>query len=97
MSKLIIKPLAEIDATNAANWYNDKREGLGEEFLLALEAKIYAIQRNPNQFQVIYKGIRRALTERFPYGIFYICENETICILAIIHSSRNPKSWNKIR
>ena len=75
MHKLIIKPFAELDATDAANWYNDKREGLGDEFLLALDAKINAIQRNPNQFQLVYKNIRRALTERFPYGIFYIVKN----------------------
>jgi toxin ParE1/3/4 len=97
MFKLIIKPFAESDASNAANWYNDQRDGLGEEFLLTLDAKISAIQRNPNQFQIIYKGIRRALTERFPYGIFYTIEHETITILAIIHSSRSPKSWKRIK
>lgn len=32
MLKLIIKPLAELDATDAAIWYNDKHEGLGSEF-----------------------------------------------------------------
>jgi len=70
ISSLIIKPLAELDAKNAANWYNVQRGGLGDEFLLALEAKINAIQRNPKQFQVVHRGIRRALTDRFPYGIF---------------------------
>jgi hypothetical protein len=43
MHKLVIKPFAELDATDAANWYNRKRDGLGNEFLLALEAKINAI------------------------------------------------------
>ncbi|WP_262487041.1 hypothetical protein [Geofilum rubicundum] len=40
MYKLIIKPFAEEDAKDAANWYNEKREGLGNEFLLALEAAL---------------------------------------------------------
>ena len=97
MYKLIIKPTAELDALNAANWYNDKLDGLGNEFLLALDAKINAIQRNPNQFYLIYKSIRRALTERFPYGIFYIIENDSIYILAIIHTSRSPRIWKKIK
>ena len=78
--KLVIKPFAELDAMEAAKWYNDHREGLGDEFLLALEAKIHAIRRNPNQFSVKYKKVRRALTERFPYGIFFLIENKTIFI-----------------
>jgi toxin ParE1/3/4 len=95
MHRLIIKPFAELDATKAANWYNDKRDGLGNEFLLALDAKINAIRRNPNHFQVVYKNIQRALTERFPYGIFFIVEDGIIYILAIQHTSRNTKIWKK--
>ena len=93
MYKLIVKPFAEEDAAKAAVWYNNKSDGLGNEFLLALDAKINAIQRNPNHFQVVYKNIRRALTNRFPYGLFFIVENDTIYILAIIHTSRNPNIW----
>jgi toxin ParE1/3/4 len=95
MQMLIVKPFAELDATEAANWYNNKREGLGNEFLLALDAKINAIQRNSSHFQFVYKNIRRALTERFPFGIFFIVENDTIYVLAIQHTSRNPKIWKK--
>ena len=93
MYKLIVKPSAEEDAVKTVSWYNNKSEGLGSEFLLALDAKINAIQRNPNHFQVVYKNIRRALTSRFPYGIFFIVENDTVYILAILHTSRNPKIW----
>ncbi len=95
MYKVIIKPFAELDATDVAKWYNDKRDGLGDEFLLALDAKINEIRRNPNYHQAIYKKIRRALTDRFPYGIFFIIEKDIIYILAIIHSSRNPNIWKK--
>ena len=95
MYRLIIKPTAELDAMDAANWYNHRLDGLGNEFLLALEAKISAIVRNPQQFAVIYKNIRRALTERFPFSVFFIVENEVVCVLAIIHTSRSPKTWKK--
>jgi len=95
MYKLIIKPFAEEDAKDAANWYNEKREGLGNEFLLALEAALNAIQRNPNHYQGVYKGLKRALTVRFPYGIFFTVEEDFIYILAIVHTSRSPKIWKK--
>ena len=95
MYKLIIKPFAEEDAKDAANWYNEKREGLGNEFLLALEAALNAIQRNPNLYQVVYKGLKRALTVRFPYGIFFTVDEDVIYVLAIVHTSRSPKVWKK--
>jgi len=95
MHQLIIKPAAELDALDAANWYNERRDGLGNEFLLALEAKINGIRRNPQQYSIIYKNIRRALTERFPFGVFFIIENEIVYVLAIIHTSRSPKTWKK--
>ena len=95
MNKHIIKPFAYQDALEAANYYNDKRDGLGGEFLLVLDAKINAIQRNPKQFRLVHNNIRRALTERFPYGVFFILENNVIYILAILHTSRSPKTWEK--
>ena len=95
MHKLIIKPSAELEATDAAIWYNQKRDGLGNEFLLALEAKINAIRRNPKQFIAVYKNIRRTFTERFPYGVFFIIENDVVYVLAILHTSRSPKIWKK--
>jgi toxin ParE1/3/4 len=57
MYRLIIKPSAEMDAMDAANWYNHKVDGLGNEFLLALEAKINSIRRNPHQFAIISGGL----------------------------------------
>jgi len=95
MHKLIIKPFAEMDAMDAANWYNQRRDGLGNEFLLALDAKFNAIRRNPLQFNLIYKNIRRALTERFPYAVFFIIENDVVYVLAIIHTNRSPKIWKE--
>ena len=32
MHSLVIKPFAALDATDAFDWYTDKREGLGDEF-----------------------------------------------------------------
>lgn len=91
MYNLIIKPFAELDMTDAALWYNNIRDGLGDDFLLALDAKINTIIRNPKQFQNVYKNIRRALTDRFPYSIFFTIENSTIIVLAVLHTGRNPK------
>jgi len=31
MHKRLIKPFAELDTIDAANWYNEMREGLGDD------------------------------------------------------------------
>lgn len=95
MFKIIINPNAESDLIEAAVWYNLQREGLGDEFLLALEAKLNEIKRNPNQFTTTYKNVKRAFLKRFPYGLFFIIEGNTIYILAVVHTSRSPKIWQK--
>jgi hypothetical protein len=68
--RLLVRPEAEFDLAAAYRWYEDKDAGLGEEFLRTVEASLLGIQKDPQTHQKIYKEIRRALTKRFPYGIF---------------------------
>jgi plasmid stabilization system protein ParE len=37
--------------------------------------------------------VRRALTRRFPYAIFYLVDEEQVVVIAVFHSSRDPKEW----
>lgn len=41
--RLIIKPEAESDILKIAQWYEEKKEGLGSEFLEELEKKFMQI------------------------------------------------------
>lgn len=88
--EIIVKPEAEADITEAAIWYEGRRVGLGNDFLLAIEAKLEGIKRNPNQFPDLYKTVKRALLSRFPYAIYFIREGSNIFILAVIHEKRKP-------
>lgn len=93
--RLIIRPEAETDLTEAYDWYESQLAALGAEFLLVVEASLAAIQRNPKQYQVIYRRIRRALTRRFPFGVFYLTRRNTIIVLAILHAKRDPQLWQQ--
>jgi plasmid stabilization system protein ParE len=42
---------------------------------------------------VVHKEARRALTRRFPYGIFYMLDPATIAVIAVFHTSRDPRQW----
>lgn len=92
-SKLIFRPEAELDLSEAVSWYEKKVKGLGANFLLNIEAAIESIIRTPEAFTPIYKNTRRALVRKFPFGIHYLIEKEKIVVLAIFHARRNPKEW----
>ena len=93
--KIIIRPEAESDLQEAYAWYEDQSKGLGADFILCVDASLSLIQRSPELYAQVHKNIRRALTRRFPYGIFYITEVDKIIVLAVLHVKRNPKPWKK--
>ena len=38
-------------------------------------------------------GIRRSLVKRFPYGVLYVEEGDSLYILAVMHIRRLPGFW----
>jgi len=84
---------AKNDLKEATEWYEDKKEGLGEEFLNEVEKTFQTIELNPLQNQKVRGNIRRALVKRFSFGVFYIVKNIKIIINRVVHTSRNPKEW----
>jgi toxin ParE1/3/4 len=92
--KLVIKqPEAELDLLESSQWYGGQKEGLGMRFIDSVEDKLLVINKNPLHYQVRYKTTRFALVKRFPFAIHFTVERETIFILAIMSTSRNPKIW----
>ncbi len=68
----IIRPEAEDDLRDAFLWYEDKRAGLGHDFLLQVDAGINFINRNPEIYPAEYKGTRKHIIKRFPYKNFIL-------------------------
>lgn len=90
---LIFRPEAESDVQSSYDWYQKQSDGLGDEFLDALDQVITGIQRLPEQHPMVHADIRRALLRRFPYAVFYMNEPSRIVILAVMHQSRDPARW----
>lgn len=93
--RLIIRPEAELDIQDTFESYETQSPGLGSEFVRAVDACLSSIGRNPLAYPLIYRQARRALIRRFPYGILYVFEQETISVVACFHGKRNPKSWQQ--
>ena len=91
--RIIVRPRAERDIQSIFEWYESRRPGLGEEFLISLRARLEAVHSFPESWPIIYRNVRRAVMSRFPYSIFYLVQAERIPVLAVLHQSRDPRTW----
>ena len=89
---------AKSELRKSALWYEEKRDGLGEDFISVVECALEIIEERPRQFTQLNVGsedreVRRCVLKRFPYLIiFEICADEVL-VIAIAHSKRKPKYW----
>lgn len=89
--KLLVKAEAIQDMAEAFDWYENKRTGLGSEFLDEVDEYYNRIAQNPGQYQS-HRNQRVAIMHRFPYKIVYeIEQEETIVVYAVYHDKRNPE------
>lgn len=93
-----VLPAAELEAAEAAIWYDDRRSGLGDEFLAELRQSFDDIQRAPEAcFRAeFYRGrhdVRRYLLRRFPYVVIFVLRPEEVVIVAVSHVRRRPLYW----
>lgn len=95
LPEIIVQPEAEAEITEAFRWYEDKNEGLGSEFMRALDASLSSIQRNPTAYAAVHKQMRRAVLRRFPYSVIYLFDTGRIVVLACFHASRDPQQWRE--
>ncbi len=70
--KLIIRPEARMDLLDAFQWYQEQRSGLGFDFKLCVDEVFSKLLKHPSIYKKVYNHIRRAVTQRFSFGIFYI-------------------------
>ena len=92
---LIIGPEAERDVEAAFTWYEGEHTGLGVSFSQELRATYARILDRPLGYQVLRSGVRRATMRRFPYAVFYVLEDDIILVTAVVHTSRNPETWQR--
>lgn len=85
------------DLAGAYGWYEERRAGLGEEFLIAVDASFDAIERFPEMFVHVHGAVRRAIVSRFPYAVFYRIEPQQVVVLAVLHTARDPRLWPQPR
>ena len=85
---------AERELSAAASWYEQQREGLGQEFLDEFMAVHRRIENTPLMYSIVHRNTHRAVMNRFPFGVYFRIEDEEVTIVAVMHGSRNPNHWH---
>ena len=86
------RPEAEAEALETRDWYEGRRPGLGAEFRAALDETIERIADSPMQFRLVRGETRRAILNRFPYGVYFPVAVDDVVVLAV-HGRQHPRRW----
>jgi toxin ParE1/3/4 len=95
ITQIIFRPAAELELQEAYDWYEARESGLGVEFMRCVDACVQMIRRHPEIFPAVYKHVRQGVLRRFPYSVLYFISRDSIIVVSVFHSSRDPKIWKR--
>jgi plasmid stabilization system protein ParE len=96
--RIRVEDAARDELRAAVAWYEEKRPGLGAEFLAEVQGTLELIERHPGLGGHVpqvasERGARRLPLRRFPYAIVYRQREAEIQVVAFAHHSRKPGYW----
>ena len=94
--QVVYKPLAQIEASEAYQWYEQPHISMGNAFLDELERTNGFIADNPHLYSCVEAEMRRANLNRFPYSLFYVIDGDTVNVLSCFHQHREPKTRQQL-
>jgi toxin ParE1/3/4 len=77
--------------------YEAHAPGLGEGLVDEILRATNRAQANPELFRIVRSDgqVRRVLTERFPYRIFFSVVSDTLYVHAVLHGARHDRRWRE--
>jgi plasmid stabilization system protein ParE len=97
IQKIIFRQPAVEDVVEAAAWYEAHSPGLGEQLIDEILRATRRAQDDPELFRIVHRdgNVRRVLTNRFPYRIFFSVVGETLYVHAVLHGARHDRRWTE--
>ncbi len=87
-------PEAQAEFDQATDWYEDRRPGLGAEFVAKIDKAFDRIASDPDRYLEVYMGVRKAIVPKYPYVVLYRAEEpDEVLVISVFHTSRNPEVW----
>lgn len=89
--RVIVRPAAETDLRQIADWYDDQQAGLGNEFLLVASSVFAELEESAHRYPPYYRDFRRLLLDRFPYKVFYRLTDDDVFVFRVLHVARDHR------
>lgn len=89
--RVIVRPQAEADMREAAQWYEAQRPYLGGQFLDEAGRVVSLLESSPERHPLYYRGFRRVLMRIFPCKVFYRIERREVIIVRVLHIRRDHR------
>lgn len=86
---VLIRPAADADLVAGRDWYEQRRVGLGQEFLDERAGALRELAQNPEHPRLYYRYFRRVLLRHFPFKIFYQVIGPRIVIFRVLHAKQD--------
>lgn len=91
MTQVWFLPAALDDVAQAYDWYEVESQGLGDEFVQAVDTALAHTLEFPLANPVMHRDARRHLIERFPYCLYYRAVGDGLVVVALLHAARDPE------
>lgn len=89
-----VRPEAQIEFNQSIDWYEDRRRGLGQQFVKSIDLAIHSIAETPEQSAFVHRDVRCKSVKGFPYQIFYrVLDQKIIEVISIFHVRQHPGVW----
>ena len=76
-------------------YYEERQEGLGEQFRLAVKAATALAAIHPKLGSPWKLRTRRVFPKGFPFSVVYRIEPTELVVFAIAHFSQRPTYWRR--
>ncbi len=83
------------DLALAERWYLDEAPHVLASFEDEIDRAFYRISERPESHPTVESTVRRALVRKFPFSVFYRILPEWIEVVAVLHQSRDPRTWRQ--
>src|ERR1035438_7443782 len=91
---VVFRRAARREFDEAVLWYEERRAGLGSQFVSEINHAIKLVLENPQRFPIMHHEIRCVRARRFPYSVLFRAEAQRVVVIAVFHARRDPSVWH---
>ena len=87
---LLILDQAKQDLIDGYRFYENQGAGLGDYFLDSAYAEVDSLLIHAGIHRIV-AGFHRLLVRRFPFAVYYMIEENTVVVWAVVDCRRSPQ------